>query len=299
MLKRSKAEARWSLLLCLFVLGVITAIFVVPYQFGTKAAAEKGEGVIKRTISLDEGIPKMWDIREEQGSEFTDALSAIRQSAVKNASEVADIRDGFVRGEAAFKRAHPTAKIEYNLDIRIPEVFTPDVNQRKIQWLTKPSAVSRPELLRTFLKGNQELTGVNQAQIDMLKVGADYTNPDGNISYVRLEQEINGVPVFRGEVNAGFTRNGQLMRVINNLAPGVDYSSVSANFGDPLAAVRIAAGHIKHELRSFDVTRNNAESTDLKVVFGHGDWATTAENLFSDGAGRYSSVVESSFLAAC
>ena len=280
MLKRSKAETRRSLLLCLFVLGLVTAAIIVPYSYGIKAAVEKGNGLITRTVSQDDGIPKMWDIREQSGDSYLDSLAIFRQSVGRSASDVADIRDGFVRGEAAFKQAHPNAKVEYNLDIRIPEVMTPEVYRRKIEWLTRPSTASRPDILRNFLSANNELTGVNQAQINSLKVGADYTNPDGNISYVRLEQEINGIQVFRGEVNAGFTRTGQLIRVINNLAPGVDYNRVSTNFSDPLAAVKTAAGHIKHELRSSDVSRNDAESTNLKVVFGSGDWATTAEKMY-------------------
>lgn len=59
------------------------------------------------------------------------------------------------------------------------------------------------------------------------------TNPDGNISYAYLEQRINDIPVFRGEIKAGFSRNGQLLRVINSLAPGLDYSLLATDFGDP------------------------------------------------------------------
>ena len=40
---------------------------------------------------------------------------------------VADIRDGFVRGEQALRSRLPDVKFEYNEDIRIPEVITPDV----------------------------------------------------------------------------------------------------------------------------------------------------------------------------
>ena len=280
MLKLSKVEARWSLLLCLFVLGLVTAIIVVPYSYGTKAAAEKDKGLLQRTVSQDEGIAKMWDIRDDQGDRNNEAFVTFRQSVGRSASDVADIRDGFVRGEAAFKQTHPTAKVEYNLDIRIPEVLTPDVHSPSIEWLTRPSTARKPDILRNFLKGNLGLIGVNTGQIDALKVGADYTNPDGNISYVRLEQEINGIQVFRGELNAGFTRSGQLMRVVNNLAPGVDEARVSTNFADPLAAVKTAAGHIKHEIRASDVARNDSESTNLKVVFGSGDWATTAEKMY-------------------
>ena len=95
-----------------------------------------------------------------------------------------------------------------------------------------------------------------------------------------LSRVINKVPVFRGEVKAGFTKDGRVVRVINNLAPGLNYESLSNDFRNPLDAVRAAAGYINHELTATDVTRNEAASTDLKTVFGTGDWATTAEKMY-------------------
>ncbi|MBK6749119.1 MAG: M36 family metallopeptidase [Acidobacteria bacterium] len=276
MQRRKKTETRKGLLLCLFVLGMVTALTILPYQFRSSATAPKG--LVQRTVSADPDIPKMWDIRESK--ESIDDLARLRDMSGKSASLVADIRDGFVRGESAFKQTHPTAKIDYNLDIRIPELMTPDVYRAKVEWLTPPSSASRVEILRNFVKQNNELIGITNQEVDGLKVAADYTNPDGNLSYVHLEQKFNNIPVFRGEVKAGFTKNGEIIRVINNLAPGVDASQVSRTFNNPLDAVRIAAQHIKHELRPEDVSKNEAESTDLKAVFGGGDWATTAEKMY-------------------
>ena len=141
----------------------------------------------------------------------------------------------------------------------------------------EPVGRQRADILRSFVKENNDLIGVNDEQADGLIVTADYTNPDGNMSFAHLEQRINGVPVFRGEVKAGFTKDGRIIRVINNLAPGMDYGSLSTEFGDPANAVRSAAGYINHDIRPSNVARNDAASNDLKVVFGQGDWATTAE----------------------
>ena len=106
------------------------------------------------------------------------------------------------------------------------------------------------------------------------------TRTDGNLSFVVLEQTINGIPVSRGEVKAGFTKKGEMIRVINNLAPGLDYGSLSTDFDDPVNAVRNAARHINHEVRSWETTLNPARSTDLKVTFGTELYATTAEKLY-------------------
>jgi len=261
-------------------LGFITAIIAVPFQFGTSAASEKKSGLYVRTESGNDGLAKMWDIREQSGDEFTEALARFRQTVGMDATRVADVRDGFVRGEQTFRQQHPGAKVEYNLDIRTPEILTPDVYEQSIRWLTSPTTANRATVLRDFIKGYNDLIGLSDTQIDALKTAANYANPDGNLSYVRLEQEINGIPVFRGEMTAGFRHNGQMIRVVNNLAPGLDYGRLSTTFGDPLDAVTTAAKHINHDLRAEDVTRNDAESTDLRVVFGSGDWATLAEKMY-------------------
>ena len=149
-----------------------------------------------------------------------------------------------------------------------------------MERLTGPSTAKRSEILRNFVKENSSLVGVNDQQADALRVSADYTNPNGYMSFAHLEQLINGVPVFAGEVKAGFTKSGQMIRVINNLAPGLDYSSLSTDFGDPVNAVRSASRFINHDVKESDVARNDAASTDLKTVFGQGDWATTAEKMY-------------------
>ena len=173
----------------------------------------------------------------------------------------------------------PSIKIEYNSDIRIPEVIGPDVKMGR-NFLTGPSGGSRVDTLRNFAKENNDLVGVTDEQADALRVLTDYTNPDGNLSFTHLEQRINNIPVFRGEVKAGFTKKGEMIRVINNLAPGLDYESLSTDFRDPLDALKAAARHINQDLKAADTSRNDAASTDLRVVFGSGDWAITAEKMY-------------------
>lgn len=278
MQKNYKAETRRSLLLSLVVLGLFAVLAILPYQFRSEANSTKGKGLIQRTESHDEGLQN-YDIREQKSEEVADALVRIREKAGKDASAVAASREDFVRGEEALKQRVPTLKVEYNNDIRIPEVIAPDVKQGR-NFLTGATTGKRSEVLRDFIKDNNSLIGINETQADALKVTADYTNPDGNLSFAHLEQRINNIPVFRGEVKAGFTKSGEIVRVINNLAPGLDYGRLSTEFGDPLNAVRAAAGHINVDTAKLDLTRNSAASDDLKVTFGQGDWATTAEKMY-------------------
>ena len=279
MLNSSISGTRTGLLFTLFILGIVTVLIVVPSQFRPEAGAKKGEGLFTRTVSEDPSLAN-YDIRTAKEVGLEDYFSSARQSVGKNAAVIADVRDGFVRGEEELRSRIPTVKFEYNEDIRIPEVITPDVWKTNIEWLTPASSAKRAEILRNFVKDNNSLIGVSDGQADGLRITQDYTNPDGNLSYAMLEQRINGVPVFRGEIKAGFRQNGQMIRVINNLAPGLDYETLSTDFRNPLDAVKAAASLIKYELKSSELTRNDAASTDLKTVFGQGDWATTAERMY-------------------
>ncbi len=276
MQRRFLWDRRSGILLGLLVLGIVAALVVLPNYFHSKAGVKAG--LLQRTSSLDEGIPKMWDIRESKEGQAE--LAAIRDRAGKGEALVANIRENFKRGESALRDRMPTVKIEYNNDIRIPEVISPDVYSKRIEWLTGPSDAKRADILRNFIKDNQDLVGVSSQQVDDLVTVADYTNPNGELSFADLQQRINGIEVFRGEIKAGFRKDGSIIRIINNLAPGLDYGSLSTEFGDPAAAVRFAAQHIRHDLRPEEKVRNDSASDANRVVFGQGDWATTAEKMY-------------------
>ncbi len=272
MYKNRLPESKIRILLYLTVLAMVTSLVMIPLAFQTEAA----KGLIVRTESHSAEIPN-YDIRTDKSA--FEKLAAFRETAGKSAVEVADIRDEFVRGEASLRTSVPTLKVDYNTDIRTPEVIGPDVLKGRA-FLTIPSTAKRSDVLLNFLKQNADLVGVNPSQADGLKVFADYTNPDGNLSFVELDQEINGIPVFRGEVKAGFTKRGEMIRVINNLAPGLDTSALSTDFADPTDAVRAAAKYINTDVSKLTLARNAQESTDLKAVFGTGDSATTAEKMY-------------------
>jgi hypothetical protein len=270
------SERRTGVLISLSLLAAITALFVLPAVFVSGAGEQTGEGLFARTKSEDPGLPN-YDIRTDKKAH--EKIAEFRATQNGSAAMVADIRDGFVRAEEDLREKVPTLKIEYNSDLRIPEVIAPDPLMGKAS-LTSGGAVSRVAVLRGFLKQNSGLVGVAGDQVETLTVAADYTNPDGKLSFVELNQSIDGIPVFRGEVKAGFSKNGEMFRVVNNLAPGLDTASLSSDFGDPSLAVKAAADSIGHTLRDFETRQNTAADQGNKAVFGEGDWATTAEKMY-------------------
>ncbi|HKP67812.1 MAG TPA: M36 family metallopeptidase [Pyrinomonadaceae bacterium] len=272
MKNKEVAKARKAFILGFLFLGLIAAIVFLPYQFRSQA------GNTPKT-SANQQVEKStyFDIRTDKKS--IDILNAFRAAQGRSAVQIADQRDAFVRGEQALQQKVPTLKVEYNKELGNPEIIAPDALQGRA-FLTAPSSAKRSDVLKNFIKENDALVGLSNQQIDDLKVAADYTNPNGELSFVRLEQLVGEIPVFRAEIRAGFNKQDAMFRVVSNLASNADYSAVSAEFGAPLAAVEKAAGYIDYQLKESDKQFNRKASSDLKAVYGEGDWATTAEKMY-------------------
>ena len=258
----------------LFVIALLAGILSAPAFLFDAEATRGGAGFLERTESHDPAFPN-YDIRTD-----TAALSkrtAFREGSGLSASDVADLRDGFVRGEKKLSLAVGNTRVEYSPESGNPEVISTD-GGFAFKPLTVSGSGNRVEALKRFIADNSELFGIGGADVATLKTAADYTNPDGVLSFVELTQKVNGIPVFRGEVKAAFTKRNEIVRVINNLAPGIDASSLSVEFGDPGNAIRKAADHIG----SPSLVGDNQVFAESETVYrsGNSDWATTAEKIY-------------------
>ncbi|CAN5409681.1 hypothetical protein BH10ACI1_BH10ACI1_06640 [soil metagenome] len=223
-----------------------------------------------------------YDIRTNNSETTKQAIEQFIAQSGKTNSLIESDRRRAVQAETKLRSDIPALKIEYNEDLRIPEVVSPDFSSPNSKFLTTPSNKKRGDILREFIIQNSELFGLNQKQITKLENTADYTNPDGNLSFVEFAQKINSIPVFRGEIKAGFTKKNELVRVINNLAPSLDYERLSNDFGRAELAVEYAANHINLQANAADTKRIEAESDDLKITFERGQFSdkTTAEKMY-------------------
>src|SRR5262245_10131550 len=249
-----------KLFLTLFALVFVTALILAPVLFSANAG-NTSQPASEQTRSQDPEYPK-YDSRTDKKA--FEKIARIRSRAGRGAPEVADIRGRSVSAEARLRSHVPSLKVEYNNDLRIPEVIGTDVKRGKA-FLSAPSSAKRSDILKGFLRENLDLTGLSDQQVSDLKVASDYKNPEDDLSFVQLEQDIDGIPGFRGGVKAGFGKNRELVRVINNLAPGLDHANVSKDFGDPSAAVAAATEHVGDQAKGRE-SLNPAESTDEKLV---------------------------------
>ncbi len=270
----SETSKMWRCLAFISVSAMCLILFIVAPKFNSEASIDKP--AIK---APDNRLPN-YDIREDRSESASNFIESVRQKNGRSSSDIADMRDAFALGETVLRSKVHNIKVEYNSDLRIPEVISPDVWKSDINSLSKPSTQPRSGILRSFITDNGGLFGINDRQALDLITTADHTNPNGKLSFVSLRQQINGVPVFRGEIKAGFTANGRIIRIINNLAPHLNYDSLSVNFHDPLNSATAAAEYIDHKFDPDDLIKDQKLSSNNKIVYGSGDWATTAEKMY-------------------
>ena len=103
---------RRSLIAVLCVLGLLVVLTLIPTQFNWEVSSQGGDA--RTTVPTHEGGLDNYDVRSGAGKEGHSGLLRIRESAGKDAANVADIRDGFVRGEDALRQKVPTLKVEYS-----------------------------------------------------------------------------------------------------------------------------------------------------------------------------------------
>jgi subtilisin-like proprotein convertase family protein len=218
-----------------------------------------------------------YDIRLDKEAAARETIARFIGQSTKSAQTISLDQKKALQAEEDLRRRNKDLKIEYNEDLQIPEIIA-----TRAGFLTEPTGKKRAVIFKDFIEQNAALFGLDQAQIARLEKTADYTNPDGNLSFVHFEQKINSIPVFRGEIKAAFTRENEIVRIINNLAPNLDYEALPANGNDAGRAVFQAAKYIGLEANDADIERIEAKSGDLKVAFRRGQFAseTIAEKIY-------------------
>ncbi|MEA3210010.1 MAG: extracellular elastinolytic metalloproteinase [Chthoniobacter sp.] len=146
-------------------------------------------------------------------------------------------------GKSTLQAAVPGVQVEANPVTTAPEVVDATFAGGA---LTAPSREKPETVVRNFLSANAKVFGLGNEQVAQLKTVADYSNPAGNLSWVELQQTLNGIPVFQGTIRAAVRRDGAIVRTTGNLAPGLDEAALAAPVPKlgPAAAVAMAAKSI-------------------------------------------------------
>lgn len=258
------------LLICLLVTAVIAwLVFTVhPYNISADSfeGRKSGSSFLSPRVELEN-----YDIRLDQSAQARSALEEYRQHHQGDGVNPLEVRYAMQRAESSLVERVQGLNVEWNAFLGTPEIV--GITAYSHSRLTGPSTVPHEKIVRDFLAAEHSLFGLTQAQVSALKKISDYTNPAGNLSWVEFRQEINGIPVFQGELRAAITMRGELGRTVNNLAPGLDYSHLltKAQFSATDAVISGAASI------GLNINRN-----DLRVLASDDRHGTFNSATFSD-----------------
>ncbi|HJR08621.1 MAG TPA: M36 family metallopeptidase [Pyrinomonadaceae bacterium] len=257
---------RWLLLV-----SIAVAMGAVVFDFGPAASSQNRKSARGKDIAPTSrpGLEN-YDIRRSRASAPEDvdniaikqkgsqlAVSAQKQVVATQSQReaAASVRQAMSTAEAQLASRVPNLKVEYNEALSVPEIV--QVEGAGALSASAAAASSKESTLRGFVTQNAGLYGLTRSQASQLKKVSDYTNPSGNLSFVELEQEINGIPVFQGYVRGILTPDGRLMRTTGLLAAGLHAERLDSTPGLG-AAEAVAAG-----IRSINV---KVDASNLSVI---------------------------------
>lgn len=267
-LKRNRR--RLTVLIAVLLLAGL-AVLAIPPQFRSRAAnPAAGSNGIRYQANLP-----YYDIRQDK--ERSVLVDIYRQQQER--SNLSGLQEGVRNGESRLANRVPSLSLDYSNAFSTPEI----VGTKGAKFLTAASKASREGIARGFVSANKSLYGLTDAQVAQLKTFADYTNPAGNMSFVGLKQEINGIPVFQGELMAAFTRRNELVRTINNLAPGLNHDALARTPTISASeAVVSAARNIGMEVKASDIAAESTAADGRSAMLARGpfDEATKVELMY-------------------
>jgi subtilisin-like proprotein convertase family protein len=210
---------RWTRrTLVLVALGVATT--AAPRSWSPATRAQSASRRVHAIENFDVRVSKGGPGREQHVRARHDAGALARARIHQR---------GLARGRAR-------QRLEERLpDVRIheaPELGSPEVVRvqrgrgRGAARLARLDGDSRPQAVKRYLSENADVYGLSAEQVAALEEKGDYTNPDGGLSWVELEQKANGRPVFRGALRAAFDADGELFQTVGQLAPDLDEAAL-------------------------------------------------------------------------
>src|SRR4030095_15122919 len=203
-----KRRTGWALL-------ALTGLLLLALAWDPSSHAAKQEQGQQRRHVFDN-----IDSRKNGDKETQNKFEAKRlRNAARHGNKHADIVQDLLHARKAFKDATPDVDIEVDETTQTPEI----VRARGAARLARKArqSDSGEKTVRDFLTRNARLYGLTQRQVAKLKKVSDYKNPAGDLSFVELKQEIDGIPVFQGELRAALDADGNVIQTVSNLVPGL------------------------------------------------------------------------------
>ncbi len=218
-------KTRGRLFAYLACMAILAALVILP-QLSPRTEAQARASKPGRAPAAN------FDIRRDKSPRLQELVEDHRR-AQPSAYDPAVLSSGMAAAEEKLAWDYPGSTVEINDVTGGPAIV--DVHRGNPPEHGAPGATNETRV-RDFLSRYSALYGLTERQIAELEKTSDYANPAGNLSWVSFRQEIDGIPVFGGELRAALTPDGKMVRTVSGLAPGVPERSTEGASREALAA---------------------------------------------------------------
>jgi uncharacterized repeat protein (TIGR01451 family) len=214
-----KVLARGSLSILLLAMLLTT--------WGSPADAAQAPPRIPGKPSSSQGNVDIRVQNAQKALELAAAHGVGRQQAASRAQAQIQL---LVQGAAALTAATPSAQVRFS-----PVIGAPEVVRNPHGGLTA-AAPGRAgiDVVRDFLHANKAVYGLSDAEIEALRFKGESASPKSGARMVRVDQVVNGIPVFQSDTRFLLDRSGRLVRAVGLLVP-------QASAIAPFPAARLSA----------------------------------------------------------
>ena len=147
----------------------------------------------------DEGRPRQF---------VTDAVQAARANGRQAVTDA---------GRAVLQRSFPEASIDAH------EFFgTPHWIASTSRWLTPPAknaGMTPRAVVRGFVADHAALFEIDASELDKAVATRDFQTAHNGITHLTLQQQIGGIDLFRCEILANVTQQGELINISSSMLP--------------------------------------------------------------------------------
>lgn len=144
---------------------------------------------------------------------LTDVESLIEQTADGNRVSIEAAVD-------KLRRVYPDVEITGSPLTGAVEVL------RSARGMTAPSDLSGEEIVARFISKNRAIYGLSEGDVANLNFIGESVSPNSGLRMVRVEQVLNGRPIFQSETRFILDRDGRIIRSLGLMVPKGDATTV-------------------------------------------------------------------------
>jgi uncharacterized repeat protein (TIGR01451 family) len=208
------------------------------------------------------GLPGNYDIRLNGGARLSTLVDRYAPGGTQSLTNKAQAKATTMRaGLGLLRAAVPGADARFSPLTGAAEV----VRSRQGALTTPAPGRLGAAIVLDFLRSQQAVYGLSDAQIGALRVQGESVSRANGLRMVRLDQEVDGLPVFQSDSRFILDRDGRLVRSVGLLMPAgatvpqIRPISAQVALQAALATVDLAISADSLTLASTDELGNSAE----------------------------------------